>query len=1522
MGDASPPKRMTRARAAAAARTTTSTKSTPASQSNKVSKSTKVTKSTAVTTAAPVKAAAKPAAAKSAAKPAAKTAAKSTAKSTATKPTAAGASSGVTDAEPAGTRSAAAAKSTAATKASAAKSAATAATSTRLALKKRKVRNFDSDDEDDLSKEDNTQYTMNRPAKKLRGPAKKAAAPQPSPEPQSSPEPQEKEAQDTTPTISSEPTSATATTTSSPTSTSAPSTITSTSSTTAASPPARATRGRAKRSAATVAATALKKQTPAKISHSRTRKSATKSDDASTTAAEEPVKKTTRARSAKGTITTTYDTEPTPGLKSAVSRPASKIDGGLKKTVTFEEPEKENILPQATAATGSNSKPTGMRAKPVRKPTTSGRITRASARAATEDVTEKKPLSPKKDVQNRPLSRDASSDDELATYEKTPLKPLMESPIRPSTNISKVVPASEEDKDESSPQPPMPGSASVFSSPARRPPLSPFKDAMKSPAKRVDGVPSLLFPAPSVEVKGAQSPSKSSILQSPAKRLQMPLQMFHQSSQDHTGTLSSPMKMSLLNTPAKRPASSITLFGSPVPQTEEKPQETPKEIVSPPMEELNEEQLQYQIREEIGLISPPQLVTTQGSPEPVTKVNDEDRVAFESPATPELALPGPLSAAESALETIVETDDKDSVEVETPTPQLAFPGRLSAILPRHADPTLTPQTPKNAGMSKSLNNELSVEAPCGDSKNLSEAATEEQSTNVCVGASLEESMDAYEDETTQEYVDAREDDTTSHSIDEDLNEAAEQPDEICAAETKEQTTDASMAKTNDQHMDACVPDSTDNCESKMEKTEEVCEAESKEETLDATIFKTNDHQADVCVPDLMDEPHTNTEEPEEARAEEPKEQASDMSVAETNDQHVDVGVPDLMKESESKTEEPAALSPTQTITTPAAPKQAGSGMQGYSMSDSEDELALDDEPVTKHQGDEKASDSVPSTSAPPLFKSTERKIPESAVRAASRAIRSLTRPNYTPLSMKLGAWRASSPIKPRDGEQTPTDTTDKVDDLDENSLLDEKDLPAPETPSLGFKRIFGGSDMRGAVDEETQAAMEAYVEAEIAAKFDNYDFNLTEEDLKADMEDDETSLPNTPEAGPSRLSSIPEATEEHDESTGPIDPALLSKNADKQADSLPPVTPFRPLRTKRFHTVSKVPLKPADDSTPRDTKRHCSTVSKASLHRPNGPLDSFPQTDEDSKHVPVTPSKSVGTPARMTRSDLNPTLLRGAVVYVDVHTTEGADAGRIFVDLLMSMGARCVKAWPWNPANSTDGELDAAKVGITHVVFKDGSKRTLEKVIESNGLVHCVGVSWVLDCEQENQWLSEKDYRVDTSLIPRGGHNRRKSMEPKAVANMNGTLVTPVKANTGLTQDPQTVPNNYMSRRDSTLWMRTPSEHDDDEDAPSEMDWEPTVLTPVPKTPAPETVARFAMDVTPGTPSTVAANPSPYQNHPLMQTCPPKPAAGRIIGLGHSFMTPEQERNFTTRLLEARRRTMQFAPKIASPLKKQWKHLD
>ncbi|KAG5951326.1 hypothetical protein E4U53_003322 [Claviceps sorghi] len=408
---------------------------------------------------------------------------------------------------------------------------------------------------------------------------------------------------------------------------------------------------------------------------------------------------------------------------------------------------------------------------------------------------------------------------------------------------------------------------------------------------------------------------------------------------------------------------------------------------------------------------------------------------------------------------------------------------------------------------------------------------------------------------------------------------------------------------------------------------------------------------------------------------------------------------------------------------------------------------------------------------------------------------------------------------------------------------------------------------------------------------------------------------------------LSEASQEYaDENELPVDPTLASNTMPQM------VTPARPLPRTAFFTTTKVPLKPADDSEPSPSplKKRSFSAGRASyrnagnlnLPRSATVMSYSPTRSRDNRRSCVragddtlaTPTKGdeqsgvSTTPGRQLGRDVDAALLRGCVVLVDVHTTEGADASGIFVELLTQMGAKCVKTWHWNPSASGNGDGSSNKVGITHVVFKDGGKRTMEKVREAGGVVHCVGVSWVLDCERENQWLDEAPYYLDTSVVPRGGARRRKSMEPKAIANLNGTIVS---GNKGL--EPPSTPKN---RRESTLWMHTPPEQGDDYDE-EDLEWSCALLTPVPKTPAPEAVARYASELA-VTPSSEGDpdEQSPTKQSLLTRTCPPK--EGRYQDLGHGILSRDKDEQVVVRLMAARRKSLQFAPKVGSPLARTW----
>lgn len=143
---------------------------------------------------------------------------------------------------------------------------------------------------------------------------------------------------------------------------------------------------------------------------------------------------------------------------------------------------------------------------------------------------------------------------------------------------------------------------------------------------------------------------------------------------------------------------------------------------------------------------------------------------------------------------------------------------------------------------------------------------------------------------------------------------------------------------------------------------------------------------------------------------------------------------------------------------------------------------------------------------------------------------------------------------------------------------------------------------------------------------------------------------------------------------------------------------------------------------------------------------------DDNQENQYTPSADVfdGLDSRRRRNsstERSGGVLAGAVVYVDVYTNDGADCGEGFEKMLKNMGAKVLKQWSWNPNSPSPG-----KVGITHVVFKDGSPRTLQKVKATHGLVSCVALKWIIECAQLDEWLDESLFSIDLDDVPRGGY--------------------------------------------------------------------------------------------------------------------------------------------------------------------------
>ena len=953
--------------------------------------------------------------------------------------------------------------------------------------------------------------------------------------------------------------------------------------------PATRTRGRPKK-----AVEPSKEETqPTKPATRTTRTKKTAQPEAETPA--EPAKKQPATR--------------TRGSATAPTKSTAAKSAAAKKTVKFEEPEKENIEPapaKTTRGKAAETTTTGLRAKPVRRAAASSTTARAGTRAGAaaktsghESKYEKPtPLSPKKVTQmamhNRAITTSTAapeSEDELAADEKTPAKPRGKAmsgvrvrgglKLQVSRSVSKTTESDENEVENEIPAPNI-----ILGSPCRRPPPSPWKDSMKTPAKRVDGVPSLaqsavrpptrLFEDETGQQQQPQSALKSSLLQSPAKRSQSAMKGLDLRPVGGMQLgVPSPFRTSLLS-PPKRPMSPSKPFM-------------------------------------LGPSSP-------------RKQQDDETVLGRTPAPKPTLLATPL-AAESFVECTTgqhagEVAIPEDVEEEERGPsRLLFPGRMSAVLPRHADPALDQEESEHG------------ESDREEEQNGAQAEDDEvdlvAGDNQEVEEQVDDPMHLDEPEPESGFVMVRHE-----------REATTTP----PASPPQQQQPAGIFGLREKDLNPCDEDTESEDEDELATTETLMPATPCRPPTSRTT--TADNNA--------------------------------MSARSTN-----FGERSTVKR--ARTDDKFGFTPLISKLNAWGPASSPLKM-GRPESPGVDILSRDDEEMQ----------------------------PEAPVAAPSPM-----RNTYF-----------DEAIAQTNVEQQERDAPD-AGEADEDH--DDDELPEKPTPS---------------------EPMETAEDGVLTPEFD--DIPVTDEDLSLAAEAHEMSLMEPaqvedmlhPHHDHHDNDALSEASQEYgDENAVPIDPTLLV---------VPPVTPRRDFSgVREVRTTSKVPLKPADDSTPRPRiKRRGHSISRLPVQqqRPtqglqrNATVISYSPTKQSTTQIeepsieergdsepPVTPAKSewstAGTPTRTPRRDLNPALLRGAVVFVDVHTSEGADASGIFVELLAQMGARCVKTWVWNPTSPPpqEGGSSSSRIGITHVVYKDGGKRTLEKVRESGGVVQCVGVSWVLE---------------------------------------------------------------------------------------------------------------------------------------------------------------------------------------------------
>ncbi|GLB37780.1 putative BRCA1 C Terminus (BRCT) domain [Lyophyllum shimeji] len=114
-------------------------------------------------------------------------------------------------------------------------------------------------------------------------------------------------------------------------------------------------------------------------------------------------------------------------------------------------------------------------------------------------------------------------------------------------------------------------------------------------------------------------------------------------------------------------------------------------------------------------------------------------------------------------------------------------------------------------------------------------------------------------------------------------------------------------------------------------------------------------------------------------------------------------------------------------------------------------------------------------------------------------------------------------------------------------------------------------------------------------------------------------------------------------------------------------------------------------------------------------------------------------------------ILKDCVIYVDVRTDDGDEAGSLFVEMLEGVGARIL-----------------TRVGqtCTHIVFKNSLMSTITRyrlLRDPKPLV--VGIAWVVECIEQMKQVDETKFLVDLDGMNVSGTNkRRRSMLPKLIA--------------------------------------------------------------------------------------------------------------------------------------------------------------
>lgn len=120
-------------------------------------------------------------------------------------------------------------------------------------------------------------------------------------------------------------------------------------------------------------------------------------------------------------------------------------------------------------------------------------------------------------------------------------------------------------------------------------------------------------------------------------------------------------------------------------------------------------------------------------------------------------------------------------------------------------------------------------------------------------------------------------------------------------------------------------------------------------------------------------------------------------------------------------------------------------------------------------------------------------------------------------------------------------------------------------------------------------------------------------------------------------------------------------------------------------------------------------------------------------------------------------VLSDIVVFLEVRTSDGADASTSFVEDLKKLGAKVVRRWRLNTFGNSSKEINP--MGVNLVVFKDGISQTLTKAKRAG--VPCVGVAWIKECVSQNAKVQFDEFLIERTGLFSVKKQRRNSLVAK-----------------------------------------------------------------------------------------------------------------------------------------------------------------